>query len=109
MRHAQHNLLQTELPAALHDLLNRGDQDLSAIHAKALRARVFLMEEALKHFALNQALEDRFFALGRKIGVVVAGFHPRLHPLLFIRIRQMRELHADGPAIGLSQGAHDVS
>ena len=48
MGHAEHDLLETELGAALQHLFHGGHQGLAAIQAEALGAGVFLVEEALE-------------------------------------------------------------
>src|SRR5690606_39481182 len=57
--HSKHDFLEAQLPAALDDLLQRGDQRLAAIKAKALGALVLDVDELLEAFGLDQLLQDR--------------------------------------------------
>ena len=59
MGHADHDLLDAELAAALQDLLQGRDQGLAAVQAEALGAGIFLVEEPLEGLGGGQALEDR--------------------------------------------------
>src|SRR2546430_322618 len=80
MRHADHDLLQPELAAALQDLLERRDQRFAAIEAEALGAGVFLVEEALEGLGRDQPLIDGALAHHRAFGVVLAGLDALLQP-----------------------------
>ena len=54
MRHAEADLVQAELAAALDDLLERRDHRFAAVEAKALAARILDVEEVLEAFRLDQ-------------------------------------------------------
>ena len=62
MGHAERDLLQAELAAALDDLLERRDHRLGAVEAEALGAGIFDVEEFLEAFGLDQ-LADRIARL----------------------------------------------
>ena len=64
MRHADDDLLDAELAAALDDLLQRRDHGLGAVEAEALGAGVLHVGELLEALGLDQLVEDRALALG---------------------------------------------
>ncbi len=59
MGHADHDVAEAELAAALQDLLDAGDQRFAAVQAEALRADELDAEIALQALGLDEALEDR--------------------------------------------------
>ena len=65
MRHADHDLVDAELAAALQDLLQRRDRGLAAVQAEALGAGIFAVEEALEDLGRGQPLQDRALAAWR--------------------------------------------
>ena len=105
MRHAEADLLQAELPAALDDLLERGDHRLAAVEAKALGAGIFDVEEALETFRLHQLGEDRALALLGEGDFLVRPLDALLNPRLLGGVGNMHELEADRAAIGAAQDA----
>ena len=56
MRHADHDLLDAELAAALDDLLEAGDQRFAAVEPEALGADELDVEELLEALGLDDAL-----------------------------------------------------
>ena len=64
MGHAEDDLVEAELAAALDDLLERRDHRLAAVEAEALGAGVFDIEEVLEPFGLDQLVEDGALAFG---------------------------------------------
>ena len=62
MGHAERDLLEAELAAALDDLLERRDHRLAAVEAEALGAGIFDVEEILEALGLDQ-LADRIARL----------------------------------------------
>jgi hypothetical protein len=54
MRHADHDLADAELAAALDDLLERRHDRLAAVETEALGAGIFHVEEAFERFGLDQ-------------------------------------------------------
>ena len=66
MRHADDDLLDAELAAALDDLLQRRHHRLGAVEAEALGAGVLDVGELLEGLGLDQLVEDRPLALGVK-------------------------------------------
>ena len=105
MRHAEHDLLHAELAAALDDLLQRRDRRLGAFQAEALRAGVFLVEELLQAFRLDELGQDRLLAEVAERDLFVQPLDALLNPLLLLRRGDVHELVADGAAIG---AAHDL-
>jgi len=101
MGHAENDFLDTHLATALENLLHGGDQAFTAIEAETLDAREFSVEELLKAFRLDQAVEDRLFALFGEVGLVVDAFDAFLDPGFLVRVLDVHELDADGTAVGL--------
>ena len=54
MGHAQNDLLEAELAAALEDLLERRDHGLAALQAETLGAGVFHLQETFEALGLGQ-------------------------------------------------------
>ena len=65
MRHADDDLLDAELAAALDDLLQRRHHRLGAVEPEALGAGVFHVGERLEGLGLDQLVEDRALAFRR--------------------------------------------
>ena len=80
MGHADHDLLDAELAAALEDLLERRDHRFAAVEAEALGAGVLDVEEALEPLGLDQPLEDGALALGGELGLVADALDALLDP-----------------------------
>ena len=108
MGHADDDLVQAELAAALEDLLQGGDQCLAAIEAEALGASVFAVEEALEQLGGGESLQDRALADVGESGLVVADFDAPLDPGLLGGILDVHELDADVAAVGLAHRLHDL-
>jgi hypothetical protein len=66
MRHADDDLADAKLAAALDDLLERRHHRLGAVEPEALRAGVFHVEEALEGLSLDELFQDRPLALRRE-------------------------------------------
>ena len=103
MGHAEGDVFQAKLAAALDDLLERRDHRLRAIKAEALRPRVLDVEKILEALGLNELAEDRALALPRELDFLVRPLDALLDPGLFGRIGDMDEFESDGPAIGPAQ------
>ena len=103
MGHAESDLLQAKLAAALDDLLKRRNHRLRAVEAEALGAGIFDVEEILEALGLDQLAEDRALALPRELDFLVGPLDALLNPGLLRRIGNMDEFEADGPAIGPPQ------
>ena len=56
MRHAEHDLFDAEIAAALDDLLERRDQRLAAVEAEAFGAGELGVAELLEAFGFDQLL-----------------------------------------------------
>ena len=87
MRHADDDLLDAELAAALDDLLQRRHHGLGAVEAEALGAGVLHLGELLERLRLDQLVEDRALALGREADVLVLALDALLDPGLLRRAR----------------------
>src|SRR6185437_12028889 len=100
MGHAESDILQAELAAALDDLLERRNHRFRAVEAEALGARILDVEEILETLGLDQFTKDRALSLRRELDFLVRPLDPLLNPGLLRRIGDMHEFEADGPAIG---------
>src|SRR5215813_3209307 len=109
MRHADHDLLHTEIAAALDDLLERRDQRLAAVEAEALGAGELDVAEFLEAFRLDQLVEDRALAFAREGDLLVGTLDALLDPGLLLRVRNVHELDADGLAVGALQDRDDLA
>ena len=105
VRHADHDLLQAQLAAALEDLLQRRDHGLAAVQAEALGAGVLLVEELLEDLGRGQALQDGALAVLGELGLVLDRFDALLDPGLLGRVLDVHVLDADLAAVG---GAHPL-
>ena len=109
VRHAEHDFLDAELPAALEDLLDSGDQRFAAIEAEALGADELDAEIVLEALRLDDPLQDHLAALERELGVVLDVLDALLDPRLLVGIGDVHELDADLAAVGLAQAVHDLA
>ena len=103
MGHAESDLFQAKLAAALDDLLERRNHRLRAVEAEALGAGIFDVEEILEALGLDQLAKDRALALPRELDFLVGPLDALLNPGLLRRIGNMDEFEADGAAIGPPQ------
>ena len=88
MGHAQGDLFEAELAAALDDLLERRDHRLGAVEAEALAAGVFDVEEILEALGLDQLAEDRALAFLGELDLLVRPLDALLDPRLLGRDRR---------------------
>src|ERR1700682_5363985 len=109
MRHAQHDLLHAEIAAALDDLLQRRDQRLGAVEAKAFCSREFQVAEFLKAFGFDQLVEDRAPSLAGKTDFLVGTFDALLDPGLLRGIGDVHELDAERLAVGALANRDDFA
>ncbi|MGY4328422.1 hypothetical protein ACVWWG_002839 [Bradyrhizobium sp. LB7.2] len=100
MRHAQHDLLDAEIAAALDDLLERGDQRFSTVQAEALGAGEFGVAEFLETFGFDQLHQDGATAFAREGDFLVRPLDPLLDPRLLRRVGDVHELDAERLAVG---------
>ena len=100
MGHAEDDLLQAELAAALDDLLERRDHRFAAVEAEALGAGEFHVAELLEALRLDQLVEDRLLAVRREGNALVGPFDALLDPGLLLGRGDVHELDAEGRAIG---------
>src|SRR5262245_2950266 len=107
MRHADHDLADTELAAALDNLLERRHHRLAAIETEALGAGVFHFEEALERLGLDQLLQDRHLALGGETGL--APLHAVLNPRPLLGVGAVHVLGADMAAVGRLETVEDLA
>ena len=95
MGHAESDVFQAKLTAALDDLLERRDHRLGAVEAEALGAGILDVEEILEALGLDQLAEDRALALPRELDFLVRPFDALLNPGLLGRIGNMDEFETD--------------
>ena len=100
VRHADYDIGQAELTAALDDLLHRGDQRLAAIETETLGAHVFDMQVFFEAFRLDQLVQDRAASILRKLDFLAEPFDPLLQPRRFFGVRDMHVLEGEGSAVG---------
>ena len=109
MRHADDDLFDAELAAALDDLLQRRHHRFGAVEPEALGARVFHVGEGLEQLGLDQLVEDRALAFGGEGDVLVLALDALLDPRLLRRRGDVHELDADVPAVGAAQDLQDLA
>ena len=109
VRHADDDLLDAELAAALDDLLQRRHHGFGAVEAEALGARVLHVGELLEDLGLDQLVEDRLLALDGEGDVLVLALDALLDPGLLRRRGDVHELDADVPAVGAAQDLQDLA
>ncbi len=107
--HADDDLLEAELAAALDDLLERRDRRLGAVEAEPLGAGVFLVEEALEGLRRGQPLQDGAPAVGGEFGAVLDRLDALLDPGFDPRLLYVHELDADVAAIGRPAAVDDLA
>ncbi len=105
VRHADDDFLQTEIAAALDDLLHRGDQRLAAVEAEALGAGVLDLEELLEALGLDQLVQDRPPAALGEADLLAVALDPLLEPGRLLGVGDVHVLEREGAAIG---ALHDV-
>ena len=109
MGHAQHDLLHTEIAAALDDLLECRDQRFRAVETEALGAGIFEIEKFLETLALDQLVEDRLLAARGEFDLLVGPLDAFLQPRLLDRVGDMHELDAERLAIGALKDGEDFA
>ena len=105
VRHADRDLSDAELAAALDDLLERRDHRFAAVDAEALGAGIFQIAEFFERLGFDQFPEDRLTALRREADVLLRAFDALLNPALLRRIGNVRELNANLAAVRTPQNA----
>src|SRR4030095_13113337 len=109
MGHADHDVADAELAAALQDLLDAGDQRFAAVQAEAFRADELDAEIAFQALGLDDAPEDGAATLDGEFGVVLDVLDALLDPRLLVRIGDVHVFDADLAAVGLSQAVPDLA
>ena len=107
--HADDDLFDAELAAALDDLLQRRYHGFRAVDAEALGASVLHLAELLERLRLDQLVEDRAPPLGREADVLLLALDAVLDPAFCAGLGDVHELHTDVPAIGAAQDAQDLA
>jgi len=104
MRHAQNQFLNTQLPAALDHLLQRGNQGFGAFDAEALGS-VYACRGSAPNSRHGQPLQDGALARRGEFGLVARDFDARLDPLALFEFLYVHEFDADMAAIGARQAS----
>ena len=107
--HAEHDFADAKLAAALDDLLKRRDHRFATVEAKPLRAGELDVDEFLERLRLDQLVEDRLLTLVGEADVLLLTLDALLDPGLLHRVGNVRELHADVPAVGATQDLQDLT
>ena len=105
VRHPDDDFLDTEVAAALDDLLHRRDQGFATVEAEPLGAHILDVQEFLEPFGLDQLVQDRATPFAGEADFLAVAFDPFLEPTGFFRVRDVHVLQREGAAVG---GAHDV-
>ena len=109
MRHADDDLFDAEIAAALDDLLERRDHRLAAFEAETLRAGVLDLQEFLEALRLDELVENRLFAERRELDPLLAAFDAALNPAALIDVGDVHILDADLGAVGLPHDVDDLA
>ncbi|MNU43136.1 hypothetical protein D3C71_319130 [compost metagenome] len=100
--HAEDDLVNAQVAAALDHLLQGRDHGLAAVQAEALGAGEALVQEAFKALGLDQLVQDGQLAFPGE-GVLlelVRAFKALLQPGFLFRLGDVHVLHADVAAVG---------
>src|SRR5262245_30551027 len=103
MGHAEDDFLQSELAAALDDLLESRNDRFATVETKALGPGELDVAELLEAFRFDQLVEDRLLAVRREGDALVRALDPFLDPGLLVRRGYVHELDAQRRAIGALQ------
>ena len=109
MRHADDDLLEAELAAALDDLLHRRDQRLAAVEAEAFGAGVFDLEELLEALGLDELVENGAAAALGEDDLLAVALDALLQPGGLFGVGDVHVLEREGAAIGRAQDLHDLA
>ncbi len=109
MGHAEDDVLDAQLPAALDDLLKGRNHAFAAIKAEALGAGVFHVEKILEALALDELAQDGFLAFRGEGNFLVGPFNTLLQPALLHGIGDVHEFHTQGVAVGAFQDIGDLA
>ena len=101
MGHAQHDLADPQLTAALDDLFQRGNGGFGAVQTETLGADEAVGGELLEAFGLDQLVEDSLLAFRRELDRFI--LDALLQPAFLLGIIDVHELIADTAAIGAAQ------
>src|SRR5262245_4873032 len=95
MRHADDDLLQPELAAALDHLFQRRHHRFAAVEPKPFCSSVFHVEEALENLRLDQLLENRLLAFRREADGIFGELDALLDPGPLLGIGDVHVFGAD--------------
>ncbi len=109
MGHADDDLADAELAAALDHLLERRHERLAAVQPEALGAGIFHVEKALEGLGLDQLVEDRLLALRGEAHLLVQPLDALLDPAALLGVGDVHVFGADMLAIGPPQNVEDLA
>src|SRR2546427_3050095 len=101
MAHGQDHLIDARSRACFHNLVEQRNQDGEALDRVSLCANKTRLQRLLEEFGANQSFEN-MLALENTllVGLCAARvFHAAGNPLTSLRIADVHELSADGPAV----------
>ena len=98
--HADDDVFDTQLAAALDDLLHCRDKAFAAIEAKAFGAHIFDVEKLLKALGLDQLAQDRLAAFLGELDFFAVAFDPLFQPAGLLGVGDMHVLQREGAAVG---------
>ena len=107
--HADHDFLHALGARLLDQLVHGGNKALATFERETLLAYVLGVQEALQAFGCRQAVQNVFLLLRREIRLAANGLQLLLPPTLLVLVRGVHELGAQGAAVGLAQGIHQVA
>ena len=109
MRHADDAFLDALLPALLDEIVEQRNQRIAAFEREALLADVLGVQVALETFGRRELPEDVLLFLGRERALQSAEQVLILQPQALFGIRDVRELGADGAAVGVFELRDDFA
>ena len=109
MRHANDDLPDPERPAALDDLLHRGNQSLGSIKAETLRSRVFHMEKLFQSLRLDELVENGPASFLSELYLLAVAFDSLLEPTGLFRIGDVHVLQRQRPAVSALDQFKDLA
>ena len=109
MGHCQHDVVDLLRCSPLDRHLHQRNQALRALEREAFCAEKPLLDELLENGGRCHLSIDLQLLLAVELDAIFTTFHPHLQPLPNLEVVHVHELHADRPAIGISQPLDDLS
>ena len=109
MRHANHNLLQTNTAATLDQLIHGRDETLTTFQGETLLPDIFGVQKPLQAFGSGQPIKDMQFFLGRELRLAAHGFEFLLPPALLALVCHVHVFSANRAAIRFAQSIEQLT